>query len=89
MGGNAFKGTVKEKLFKIAFKSFLTLTSVLPPDDSISGHDCYGGVEGSTLLLLPPSSCWHEPVSPADNFSLLFSETMLMSSQCISMHLKT
>lgn len=50
MEGNAFKGTVKEKLFKIAFKSFLTLTSVLPPDDSISGHDCYGGVEGSTLL---------------------------------------
>lgn len=44
--GNAFKGAVKEKPFKIATKSFLTLSSVLQQDDNISGYDFYGGVEG-------------------------------------------
>lgn len=44
--GNAFKGAAKEKPFKIATKSFLTLPLILPQDDGISGCDCYSVVWG-------------------------------------------
>lgn len=52
MEGNAFKGTVKEKIFKIAFKTSLILPWVLLKVDSISGHDCNGGVEDLCVWML-------------------------------------